>query len=110
MSLDLMTNIVRKWMYVFKFDQKNIMIKINPKSSDVDSLKSSILISLHYYEISFHPERILNLKTFEKRYNFIHITLTEFETSKLNISLAIFDEDNNKKYITERILLLIKHT
>ena len=51
------------------------MRKINPKSSDTDSFKYSILISLHYYDISFHPERIPKLKTFEKQNNFIHIKI-----------------------------------
>ena len=70
------------------------MRKINPKSSDVDSFKYSTLFSLHYYDISFHPKRISKLKTFEKHYNFIHITPTEFETNISNISLTIFNEDN----------------
>ena len=74
------------------------MRKINPKSSDVDSFKYSILFSLHYYDISFHPKRISKLKTFEKHYNFIHITPTEFETNNSNISLTIFNEDNKKIY------------
>ena len=70
------------------------MRKINKKSSDVDFFKYSILlISLHYYEISFHPERISKLKPFEKQHNFIHITHTKFET---NNSLTIFDEHNKK--------------
>ena len=72
------------------------MRKINPKSSDIDSFKYSILISLYYYDISFHPERISKLKEFEKYYNFIHITPTEFETNNSDISLTIFDEDNKK--------------
>ena len=76
------------------------MRKINPKSSDIDSLKYSILISLHYYDISFHPERISKLKTFEKYYNFIHITPTEFETNNSNISLTIFHEQQ-KNYHTK---------
>ena len=50
------------------------MRKINPKSSDVDSFKYSILFSLHYYDIS------------------------EFETNNSNISLTIFNEDNKKIY------------
>ena len=33
------------------------MKKINPKSSHVHSFKYSVLISLYYYDISFHPER-----------------------------------------------------
>ena len=68
-------------MYVFKFNDKNTMKKINQKSSDIDSFKDSILIALYYYDISFHPERISKLKPFEKQYNFIHITPTEFETN-----------------------------
>ena len=74
------------------------MRKTNPRSSDIDSFKYSILISLHYYDISFHFERISKLKAFEKHYNFIHITPTEFETNNSNISLTIFDEDNKKIY------------
>ena len=66
------------------------MTKINPKSSDIDSFKYCILISLHYYDISFHPERISKLRTFEKHYNFIRITPTEFETNNSNISLTLF--------------------
>ena len=55
------------------------MRKENPKSSDGDSFKDLILISLHYSDISFHPERISKLKPFEKQYNFIHITPAECE-------------------------------
>ena len=43
------------------------MRKINPKSSNIDSFKYSILISLHYYDISHHPERISKLKPFENK-------------------------------------------
>ena len=74
------------------------MKKINPKSSDIDFFKYSVLISLHYCDIFFHSERILKLKTFEKHYNFIHITPTESETNNSNISSTIFDEDNKKIY------------
>ena len=74
------------------------MRKINPKSSDFDSFKYSILISLHYYDISFHPERISKLKPYQSKFNFIHITPNQFETNNFNISLAIFDEDNKKIY------------
>ena len=77
------------------------MRKINPKSSDADSFKYSILIYLHYYNISFHAERISKLQPLENKYNFIHITPTEFEINNPNISLTIFDENNKKKYITK---------
>ena len=77
------------------------MRKINPKSSDVDSFKYSILISLHYYDISSHPERISKLKAHENKYNFNNIRPTEFETNYPNISLTIFDEKIRKIYITK---------
>ena len=70
------------------------MRKISPKSSNVDSF--TILISLHYYDISFHPERISKLKPFQKQYNFIHMIPTEFETNNSNISFTIFNEENKK--------------
>ena len=60
------------------------MRKINPKSSDIDSFKYSILILLHYYDLSFYPERISTLKLFENKYNFIDITPTEFEINNPN--------------------------
>ena len=77
------------------------MRKINPKSSDIDSFKYSILISLHYYNISFHPERISKLKPFENKYNFSNITPSGFESNNPNISLTIFDESNKKIYTTK---------
>ena len=77
------------------------MRKISPKSSNVDSF--TILISLHYYDLSFHPERISKLKPFQKQNNFIHIIPTKFETNNSNISFTIFNEDN-KKYITQKMI------
>ena len=77
------------------------MRKINPKSCDIDSFKYSILISLHYYDISFDPERISKPKPYKYKYNFIHIKPTEFETNNSNISLTIFDENNKKIYTTK---------
>ena len=71
------------------------MRKINPKSSDSDSFKYSILILLHYYDISLHSERISKLKLFENKYNFNYITPSEFEVNNPNISLTVFDEKNN---------------
>ena len=75
------------------------MRKINPKSSDIDSFKYSILISILCYEISFHPERISKLKPFENKYNFTHITLNEFQINNPNISLTVFDENNDITYL-----------
>ena len=75
------------------------MRKINPKSSDINSFKYSILISLHYYDISFHPERISKLQPFDNKYNFSNLTPAEFEINNPNTSLTIFDENNKKIYI-----------
>ena len=71
---------------------------MNPELLDIDSFKYSILISLHYYDISFHPERISKLKPFENKYNFIHITPDEFAVNNPNTSLTIFDENDKKIY------------
>ena len=77
------------------------MRNINPKASEIDSFIYSIPISLHYYDVSFHPKKISKLKAYENEHNFIYITSTEFETSNSNISLTIFDENNKKTYTTE---------
>ena len=67
------------------------MRKINTRSSNTDSFKYSILILLHYYDVSYHPERISKLKPFENKY-VTHITLNEFEINNPDISLTVFDE------------------
>ena len=77
------------------------MRKINPRLSSEDSFKYSILISLHYYDIYFHPERISKLKPFENKYNFTVISPNEFETNNSNISLTIFGENKNEIYTTK---------
>ena len=77
------------------------MENINLKSSDIDSFKYSVLISFHYYGISFRPERISKLTSYENKYNFSNITPTEFETDRWNISITIFDENNKKLYNTK---------
>ena len=77
------------------------MTKRNPKSSDADSFKYSVLISLHYYNTSFHPERISKLQPFENKYNFVNTTPDEFEINNPNISLTIFNENSKKVHITK---------
>ena len=64
-------------------------INIIPSSSD--SFKYSILCSLHYYDISSHSERISKLKPYENRYDDTHNTPHEFETNNPNISLTVYD-------------------
>ena len=56
------------------------------------------MISFHYYDISFHPERISKLKPFENKYNFINITPDEFEKNNCNTLLTVFDENDKKIY------------
>ena len=70
------------------------MKKINPKSSNEDCFKYSILCSLHYCDIINHHERISKLKSFENQYNFINNTAKDFEIDNPNISLTVNDEDN----------------
>ena len=79
------------------------MRKINQKSSDIDSFEYSILISLRCYDISFHPERISKLKPFENKYNFSYITPNEFEINNPNISLTVFEDNNNITYSPKSI-------
>ena len=74
------------------------MRKIIPKSSKIDSFKYSILISLHYYDISYYQERVSKLKPFEIKYDFIDTTPNEFEINNTNISLTVFDEKNKIIY------------
>ena len=62
------------------------------------NIQYSILTSLHYYDISYHPERISKLKAFENKYNFIDTTPNEFEINNPNISLTVFDEKNKIIY------------
>ena len=37
------------------------MRKINPICNKKDTFKYSILISLHYYDINYHPEKLTKL-------------------------------------------------
>ena len=68
------------------------------KSTNEESFKYSIFISLYYYDILCHPERITKFKPIQNKYNFTHNTPNEFELDKPSISLTIFDEDNKIIY------------
>ena len=76
------------------------MKRINTNSSNEDSFKYAILCSIHYYDITHHPERTTKLKSLENKYNFTHNTPIEFEIDNVNISLRIFDEDSVVLYQT----------
>ena len=77
------------------------MRKINPRSSDEYSFKYSILISSHYYDITFYSERVSKLKLFENKYNFICVTPNEFQINNPKISLTVFDENNKILYTSK---------
>ena len=74
------------------------MKKKNPKSSDVDSFKYSILTSLHSCDIPFHLERISKLKQYECLYDFNEITPDRFEINNSKISPIIFNDSGKKLY------------
>ena len=102
-SIDI-RDFMKDFIFLFVLiNYNNIMRKrkINPKSSDIDSFKYSILMPLHYYDISFYPERISKLKLFESKYNFNDITPNEFEINNPNISLTVFDENNKILYTSK---------
>ena len=71
-------------------------INIIPSSSN--SFRYSILCSLHYYDISSHPERISKLKPYENRYVFTHNTPHECEVDNPNISLTVYNENDELIY------------
>ena len=81
------------------FFQTNNKTKIiNTKASNEDFLKYSILLSLHYYDITYHPERISKIKPFENKYKFSYNTPNDFEKDNPIISLRVYDENNEIIY------------
>ena len=88
------------------------MRSINPKCTNEDSFKYSIRISLHYYELNNHPERINQLKKYLNKYDFTYSTYIDFENNNPFISLTVYDKygqllhkslsnSNNKAYIVK---------
>ena len=68
------------------------MRTINPKCTNNESFKYSILISLHYYELNNHKERINQLKPYLNKYNFISNNYIDFENNNPSISLIVYDK------------------
>ena len=68
------------------------MRSINPKCTKEDSFKYSILISLHYYELNNHPERINQLNKYINKYNFTSNNYSDFENNNPYIPLIVYDE------------------
>ena len=77
------------------FITKNIMKSINPKCSNEDSFKYWILISLHYYDVKSHKERINQLYKYINNYNFESNNYQKFENNNQSISLNVYDENHN---------------
>ena len=68
------------------------MRSINPKCTNDESFKYSILISLHYYDLKHHLERINQLKRYENRYIFKTNNYIAFENNNPPISLNVYNE------------------
>ena len=71
------------------------MKSINPKCTNKDSFKYSILISLHYYELYVHKERINKLNKYLNKYKFNWNNYDTCENDNPNISLTVYDENGN---------------
>ena len=74
------------------------MRTINPNSNDIDSFMYSILISLHCNDIPNNPQRRSNLNKYESKYNFSHTEPIQFEWNNPNISLNIYNTQNEQIY------------
>ena len=74
------------------------MKQINPKCTDNDSFKYSILILLYYYELNVHKERTNQLNKYISNYNFISNSYKDFEINNKNISLTAYNEHNEILY------------
>ena len=68
------------------------MHSINPKCTNHESFKYSILISLHCYDLKHHPENINQLKRYENKYIFKINDYIAFENNNPSISLNVYDE------------------
>ena len=92
------------------------MRSINPKCANNKSFKYSILISLYYYELKHHPERIKRLNKQTRKYNFTTTTYKDFENNNSSISLTSYDEygqllhkSNNQKNNKASIVKINSH-
>ena len=82
----------------------------NPRCMNGDSFKHSIIISLNYYDLNTHKERINQLNKYINNYNFKSNNYNDFEINNPNISLTVYNDlneiiynpknkSNNKAYI-----------
>ena len=70
------------------------MKTINPKCTKENSFKYSVLISLYYYDLNVHKERINQLNKYIGNYNFISNNYRDFENNNPHISLTVYNELN----------------
>ena len=70
----------------------NIIKTINPKCTNENSSKYSILITLHYYELNTHKEIINQLNKYINNYKFTSNNYATFENNNPSISLSVYDE------------------
>ena len=86
------------------------MKTINARCMNDDTFKYSIIISLHYYDLNSHKERIKQLNKYVNNYNFKSNNYNDFEINNRNISLTVYNDineiiynpknkSNNKAYI-----------
>ena len=57
-----------------------------------------MLISLHYYDISYNPERIAKLRVYTSNYDFTDTAANRLEINNPHVSLEMIDEDRNIVY------------
>ena len=74
------------------------MKTINPKCTNDDSFKYSILISLHYHDLNDHKERINKTNKYINNYSFKSNNPSEFKRNNPNISLTVYDKNNKILY------------
>ena len=66
------------------------MIKtINPKCTNEHSFKYLIIISLHYYDLNTHKERINQLNNHKNNCNFTLNNFETFENDNPKVSLSV---------------------
>ena len=70
------------------------MRTINPKCSNEDSFKYSILISLYYYELNTHKEKIYQLEKYLNNHNSESDNYDTFENISSFVSLRVYDENS----------------
>ena len=77
------------------------MKSINPKCTNNDSFKYSIIISLHYYDLNTHKERTNQLNKYINTYNFKSNNCNDFEINNPNILLTVYNDLNEVIYDTK---------